>query len=179
MFDRLIDLLKESFEFFQFVQVLPEYEKGVLLRFGKFRRVVEPGVCWFWPFRIDILMTHPVMTDTQQLSEQSLTTKDGVSIVISGVITYTVSDVRLLILSVQGAREALIDSSMGIIGARVAQSTWDDVAGEGFSSSVEREIRRRAKKYGIDVDQLQFVDLTKSRSLRVWNSTEHKHSELH
>ncbi len=178
-FERLFDILKEWFEFFQFIQIVREYERGVLLQFGKFKRVVEPGVCWFWPFTINVLMTHPVMLDTQQFSEQSLTTADDVGVVVSGVVTYKVCDVRLLLLSVQGAREALIDSGMGIIGTRVTQGNWKEISSPGYDLVIEKEIRRRAKKYGIDVESFQFIDLAKSRSLRVWNSTEHKHTELH
>jgi regulator of protease activity HflC (stomatin/prohibitin superfamily) len=92
-------------------------------------------------------------------------------VVVTGVISYEVADVAKLLLEVQGAQMALEDSACGVIGALVVRATWAQLLEPGFSNDVSIDVRRNAKKYGIHVVQVQFQDLTKSRSLRVWNSS--------
>jgi len=170
MFDKLIEFLRNWIEFFSFVTIVDQFERGVVLRLGVLHRQAAPGLRFFWPLKIEKVMTHPVTVDTQELGEQTLTTTDNVEVTITGVITFVVTDVEQILLHVQGEREALIDSAMGTIGVRVLRSAWAEVITEEFWNEVTKDVRRRAKKYGVDVQQVQFKDLTKSHSLRIWNT---------
>jgi regulator of protease activity HflC (stomatin/prohibitin superfamily) len=173
MFDKLIDLFKDWLGFFQFVAVVDQFERGVILERGVLRRHVEPGIVWFWPCAYQQLLRHPIVVDTQDLAAQSLTTADDISVTLTGLLTYRVTDVERVLLHVQGERQALVDSAMGIIGSAVLKSTWAEVITPDFWNKVTIEVRRRAKRYGIEIEQVAFRDLTKGRSLRIWNSTEH------
>ncbi len=173
MFDKLIDLLKDWLGFFQFVSVIDQFERGVILRRGILHKEVGPGIEFFWPCAYDQLLRHFVVVDTQELAAQSLTTSDGVGVTLTGLLTYRVVDVAQVLLHVQGERQALIDSAMGIIGAAVLKASWAEVITPDFWNKVTIDVRRRAKRYGIEIEQVAFRDLTKGRSLRIWNSTEH------
>lgn len=170
MLDRLVEVLKEWVSLLQFAQVVPEFEAGVVLRFGVRHRAAPPGLRFFWPLGVETLLRHPTITDTQELGEQSLTTADGVSVVITGVLTYHVKDVEQVLLKVQGERQALVDSAMGVIGMQVLAATWPELISEEFWAKVTRLVRARAEKYGIKVEKVQFKDLSQSKSLRLWNS---------
>lgn len=171
MFDKLIDALKEWIGFFQFVAVIPEFEAGVVLRLGLRHRAAPPGLHFFWPLGVEVLLRHPVVTDTQELGEQSLTTKDGVGVVVTGILTYNVKDVEQILLRVQGERQALVDSAMGVIGSQVLSATWVELISEEFWRNVTKMVRPRAEKYGIRVQQVAFKDLSRGKSLRLWNTS--------
>lgn len=171
MFDKLIEAIKDWISFFQFCSVVNEYEGGVVLRLGIRHRAAPPGLRFFWPFGIESLHRHPVVVDTQELGEQSLTTRDGVGVVVTGILTYFVKDVEQILLRVQGERQALVDSAMGVIGAQVLLVTWDELISEDFWVKVTKMVRPRAEKYGIKVQQVAFKDLTRSKSLRLWNTS--------
>lgn len=171
MLDQLVALIREWIELFYIFEVIHPYERGIRLRKGRFLAVLEPGWHWYWPLKYEQIISHPVVPDPQELREQSLTTADGQSVTIKGVVTYEVFDVQRLMLEVHDAPSALIDSSMGTIASHVMTATWDQIRTPEFIRKVEIEIRRRAKKYGVDVLELQWQDLTKGRSLRIWNSS--------
>lgn len=170
MFDKLIEFIRNWVEFFAFCTIIDQFENGVVLRLGVKHRAAPPGLRFFWPMKIEKIMKHPVVVDTQELGEQTLTTTDDKEVTITGVITFIVTDVEQILLHVQGEREALIDSAMGVIGVRVLRSSWAEVITEDFWNEVTKEVRRRAKDYGVHVRQVQFKDLTKSHSLRIWNT---------
>lgn len=171
MFDRLIDFLENWLELLYFVHVVNCYEAGVQLRFGKFKRILEPGWRWYWPLKIDQVMVCQVVADTEVLSEQSLTTADGHSVTLRGVLTFEIEDVRKYFLDVQDRKHALEDSACGAIGARVLRSKWEEIITPDFTNAVTIEVRRNAKKYGIKILEAKFQDMTKCGSLRLWNTS--------
>jgi len=112
------------------------------------------------------MIEHTVPTTTN-LAPQSLTTKDGASVLVSAVLTWRVTDVRKVLLEVEGKENILIDTAYGLLARAVANSTWEELMSKAFLTNVARDIRRRGKKWGIDVLQLQLSDLTRSKTFRV------------
>ena len=173
MFDRLVDLFVQFLHLFRFFTAIRAYEGGVVLRFGKFHRVVEPGFRWMWPFRIEEVLVASVALETIRLDPQSLTSKDGVSVVIAVVVTYSVSDVHAYLIRVWNAQNVIEDSALGIVARVVESSTWEQLVKPDFSEDLARQTRRAARKWGVDVSNVQVVDLTRSRSIRLiqhWNA---------
>lgn len=168
MLDRLIDVIVEFIERLYLFQLIQPFEQGVYTRCGKFKRVVDPGIYFTLPI-FDIIFTDNVVPSTMNLPPQSLTTKDGVGCVLQAVITWQVRDIRKLILEVEGKEEVLLDSASATIGRMVNERTWAEITIPTFTDTVYEEVRKRAFRYGIEVIQVGFADMTKCRSLRLWN----------
>ncbi len=73
------------------VRIVEQYEKGIVLRFGKFQSVVDPGVNVVIPF-IDSLIKVDVRERVINVDPQKVITKDNVSVVVDAVIYYRVVD---------------------------------------------------------------------------------------
>jgi len=166
MFDRLIDLLVQSVQLFQFFDVVDEYERGVILRLGKFHRTVEPGFVWLIPFAVDRLMVDNVVPRTANLGEQTITTKDGKSVTVRGVVTAKISDVKKAMLEVEHMDDALRDSCSGEIGRVISETTWDDVW--HGKADLTGACRKRGWKYGIEIMSVQLADAAPTKCIRLW-----------
>jgi modulator of FtsH protease HflK len=171
MLDRLVDLLIACARWFQFCVVVRDYEGGVCLRWGRYHRLLGPGFHWLWPFHIEESLLCAVVLETKITQPQSLTTKDGVSMVISTVVTFTVSDPRTFLLGVFDAQNVIEDSTVGTVSRSVEDSDWDEIRADGWAEKLTITVRRRAKRYGIDVQNVQPADLTRSRSIRLIQQT--------
>jgi regulator of protease activity HflC (stomatin/prohibitin superfamily) len=168
MFDRLIDLLLSSLQAFQFLTVIDAYQKGVVLRLGKYHRTLEPGLHAIWPFYVERVLTDDVVPTTKGFDAQSLVTKDGVSVVVCAVVTFKTRDVKRLLLEVENAAAAMRDATYGVVGERVCDTEYADLNTSQFRDSVTKAVRRRAFDYGIEVTSVQFADLSRARSVRLW-----------
>jgi regulator of protease activity HflC (stomatin/prohibitin superfamily) len=168
--DKFIELIREWIELFYIFEVIHPYERAVKLRKGLFVEVLEPGWHWYWPCKFEQIITHAVAPDPTALRVQSLTTADGVRVNVRGVLNYEVFDVKQLVLGVTDAMGGLVDSAMGTIAFHVTGAKWEDLRTPEFLRKVEIEIRRRAKKYGIDVIELQWQDLSRTSSMRIWSA---------
>lgn len=94
MFDKLIDFLIEMIDKLMPVFVINQFDAGVLLRRGIYVKTLSGGIYFKIPF-LDEVCSHSIVPTTEALPPQSLTTKDGKSIVVSGVIKYEVSDIKI------------------------------------------------------------------------------------
>jgi membrane protease subunit HflK len=170
MFDRLVEFLLQCLGLFKAWEIVDCYQKGVVLRFGRHVRNVGPGFHWVWPFGVERVLHANIVPNTTNLGVQSLTTKDGHQVVISGLLTWRVADPTKFLLEVEGGQDAVADITFCSIADSVQGSTWEQVSDPDFPAKTATKLRRRAGRYGIEIDRLQFSDLSKCRSLRLWNA---------
>jgi regulator of protease activity HflC (stomatin/prohibitin superfamily) len=165
--EKLIDLLVQFATWLLPFVIIDAFERGVVLRFGRYSRVLEPGIHWTWPLGIERVLTDNVVTRTGTTGVQSLLTKDWKTITVKAVITSKIVDIKAAILEVEGVDHALIDACNGAIGTYIAAHTWDEVASEETPNELAKVCRRNAKKYGIEIERVQLVDLTPARAIRL------------
>lgn len=170
MLDRILDMLMGMAKNFQFWVLIYQYEKGVLLRFGRFVRVLEPGFHFCRPFHIDHVMVDNVVTRTVHLGAQSLTTKDGKTIVVSAIVTMRIEDVKRALLEVESIEHAMMDSCYAAVNNHVDSSTWEQLHGDEAFKSLTRSCKREGKRYGLEIERVQLADLAICRTYRMVNS---------
>ncbi len=73
------------------VKIINQYEKGVVLRLGKFKNIAEPGLNLILPY-IETLITVDVREKVINVEPQKVITKDNVSVTVDAVIYYKVVD---------------------------------------------------------------------------------------
>lgn len=76
---------------FASVKIINQAEKGIVLRLGKFKAVLEPGLNVVIPF-IDTLIKIDVRERVINVEPQKVITKDNVSVTVDAVIYYKVVD---------------------------------------------------------------------------------------
>lgn len=170
--EKIVDMLIGFIGMFRFFTVVDAFENGVKLRWGKYVKTVKPGFRWQLPLGIDEILTVNVVTDPVVVGPQSLTTKDGKSVVILAIVTWKTFDARKVLLEVDGAESALVDVSCGYIHEQVAAHTWATIRTPEFPNSLKKHIQKQARKWGISVTNVQFSDCSLSRSYRLWTGGE-------
>lgn len=168
MFDKLIDLFVTFIHDILPIKIVDQWEKGVQLRFGKFLRVVEPGLRWKIPFFDQILLTD-VITQTANLKPQTVTSFDDKTIVLSSIVRYHIHDVEKFILGVMHANDALVDTTQGIIRDMVENMTWEDLV--DLTNIVTPEVNEQVQRWGITVETVKFPDLGQITTYRIIGDT--------
>jgi regulator of protease activity HflC (stomatin/prohibitin superfamily) len=143
------------------------YQKTVVLRLGKKARVLDSGWHWIAPFHIEETLTEIVTPRTTNLPIQTVTTADDIQISIAALITWEISDVAKLLLEAAEHQEAMLDTSLGLVASSVMSVNWKDLSSDEFVRTLRSDIKRRARKWGIRVLDVQLTDLAKTRTLRL------------
>lgn len=172
MFDKLIDFLISIIKIFQFTMVVHAWQKGIRLRLGKFQAILHPGLHFYFPFWIDKILTENVATETMRVKPQSVTTKDGKSVVVSAVVTFRIEDIRTFLLDVEGRNNVVEDCTYGPIANYVMKRDWPELCAlESLDNEFTKVVRRQAKKYGVDVLSVQIIDFVQCRPLHLITAT--------
>jgi regulator of protease activity HflC (stomatin/prohibitin superfamily) len=170
MFDKLIDLLVTWWNYLMPAVIIPSYEEAVLLRNGKFKKVLHPGFHVKLPIFDEVISQHVVVT-TLSLSAQSLYTKDKQNIVAKGVIKYKITDVKVFLLEVFDAQDALADMTQSIIKNIIISLSLEQCIDPEIDNILTKKVRVEARKWGVDVQQVTLTDIAPIRSFRLINDT--------
>ena len=166
MFERIFDFLASFWNVLRPWVVVDEYEGGVILRFGRYHRVLTPGLHWKVPLA-DVPVTTSTVITTMALRPQTLTTRDDLTIVISAIVKYHIEDVRAYLLDIWDSADVLNDVTLGAIKEIVALVDYGDLQRKEIEDDVLRTVQEEAKKFGVHVHKVTFSDLGRVRSIRL------------
>jgi len=171
MFDKLVDLLvRFSMDILPFV-IVEQWNGAVQLRYGKFIKVLYPGIQFQIPF-FDSIIECPVITQSVNLPSQTLTTLDDESIVLKSIIRYRVSNIQTYLLGVMHANDVLIDTTQGMIRDVVELTTWDDLV--DVNETITNKVKEYVVRWGIEVEAVTITDLGIVKSFRIFGDEAHK-----
>lgn len=171
MFDKFIDLFVTFIHDILPFKIVDQWEAGVHLKTGRFHRVVFPGLNWKVPF-FDKIWVTPVITQTVNLSPQTLTTLDERSIVLTSIVRYHVVNVHSFLLNVMHANDVLVDMTQGIIRDIVETTNWDDLI--DLTDIVTPAVNNEVAKWGIVVEAVKFPDLGEIKTYRIMSDSDKK-----
>jgi regulator of protease activity HflC (stomatin/prohibitin superfamily) len=170
MFDKLIDVITEWWSYLMPAIIIPNYEEAVLLRNGKFVKVLGPGFHVKLPV-FDEVISHHVVVTTLSLPAQSLYTKDKQNIVVKGVIKYKIADVKIFLLEVFDAQDALADMTQSIIKNIIITTSIEECLDLELDNLLTKKVRVEARKWGVEIQQVTLTDIAPIRSYRIINDS--------
>ena len=164
MFDKFIDLFVTFIHDILPFKIVDQWEEGVHLTTGKFKRIVKPGLNFKIPFFDQIIIT-PVITQTVNLKPQTVTSFDDKSIVLTSIVRYHIHDVKKFLLGVMHANDVLVDTTQGVIRDMVENTMWEELVDLGLI--VMPEVNEQVSKWGITIEQISFPDLGEIKTYRL------------
>lgn len=162
MFDRLIDVLIEFADHFKAFVVVGPNIRGVIMRWGVAHRQVENGFNWMWPVYEQVALLS-LATRVEELSAQTLITKDGRNVLVGVVVTYRVHDVHKAMFDVYEPFMAIHDAVQAEVASRVQTTDYADVKDIVFLDTV----RKRGFKYGFEIDDVRISEFAPTRTYRL------------
>jgi len=146
--------------------VLREYERAVIFRWGRLARGLiggnGPGVVVIIPF-IDKLVRVSLRTVTMDVPPQDVITKDNVSVKVNAVIYFRVVDQERAIIQVEDYLYATSMMSQTTLRSVLGQSQLDDLLSkrEQINSDLQRIIDQQTEPWGVKVNAVEVknVDL--------------------
>lgn len=149
------------------IRIAAQWEKGVVLRLGKFRSLKGPGIMYIAPF-VDSVRFVDLRLLTLNIPSQQVITKDNVPAAIDGVLFFLVSDAEKAVILIQDFAFAI---------AQYAQATLRDVVG-GLSLdellSEREQIQKRiadiveghVRDWGLHLDSIRLQDIEMPEDLK-------------
>lgn len=147
--------------------ILPEWERVVLLRLGKFAGVKGPGYFVIPPFVYSVADILDTRIMTKQVEATDTLTKDNVPIKVTAAIEFNVDDPEKAVIRVQNYLSSVIwlstealKNTIGGLDLKELLSNRDEIA-----ASLKKQIDTEAENYGINVRAVRITDITTPEKL--------------
>lgn len=141
--------------------IVKQWEKAVILRFGKIENIVEPGLNFRVPL-IDAVRRVDMRTQTVDLKGQSAITKDNISVGIDAVVFMTIENPERVITQIINFRDAVSKYAQTAIRNIVGQYNLDELleSREEIAIKLKEEIDKLSKEWGIDIARAGLQDIS-------------------
>ncbi len=145
------------------LRVVKEYERGVVLRLGKFHVVKEPGLRLIFPW-IDKMTKIPIRIVTMDVPSQEVITRDNVSVKVNAVVYFRVVDTKKAFLEVEEYLEATSQIAQTTLRSVLGQAMLDELLSEREDLSIKMQdiVDRLTDPWGVKVTavEVKHVELT-------------------
>lgn len=143
------------------LRIINQYERGVVFRLGKVRpSVKEPGLRVIIPF-VDRMVKVSMQIVTLPVDSQKIITKDNVSIDVSAVAYYQVTDPIKSVVEIQSVVNAIYQIAQTTVRNIVGQIALDDVLSEtaAINEKIKDVLEAATSKWGILVSTVELKDI--------------------
>lgn len=156
------------------VRIISQFEKGIVLRLGKYKNVVEPGLNIIIPY-IDSIVKVDIREKVISVEPQEVITKDNVTVTVDAVIYYKVVDPVKAKFEVEDfdlAATTLAQTNLrNVIGDKTLDETL--TARDVINTSLRDTLDEATQGWGVKVTRVEVqkidppVGITEAMSLQM------------
>ncbi|MDN5917136.1 MAG: slipin family protein [Pseudonocardia sp.] len=150
------------------VRVITEYERGVVLRFGRVRPGIRgPGLALLAPVT-DRLRKVNMQIVTLPVPPQIDITRDNVTVTVEAVIYFRVVDPVKVVVDVEDHSAAILQLAQSSLRSIIGTRDLDDLLAhrELLDQSLEQLIDDPAAEWGVHIDRVEIKDVTLPEPMR-------------
>ncbi len=143
------------------LKIASQWEKAIVLRFGKFQRLAGPGLFWVVP----LMDTIPAWIDQRVMvtsfSAEKTLTMDTVPIDVDAVLFWVVWDAQKAALEVQNYREAIAWAAQTALRDIIGKMMLADilVGRDKIDIELQKIIDQRTTPWGVTVQSVEIRDV--------------------
>jgi regulator of protease activity HflC (stomatin/prohibitin superfamily) len=142
------------------VRILPEYERGVLFRLGRFTGTRGPGLFFIIP-GVDKLVRVSLRTVVLDVPPQDVITHDNVTVKVSAVIYFRVIEPEKAIIEVENFLYATSQLSQTTLRSVLGQVELDELLAnrEKINHELQQILDRHAGPWGVKVSNVEVKNI--------------------
>ncbi|WP_300014417.1 slipin family protein [Pseudonocardia sp.] len=150
------------------VRVIAQFERGVVLRFGRLLTTTRgPGLALIAPF-VDRLHKVNLQIITLPVPAQDGITRDNVTVRVDAVVYYRVVDPAKVVVDVQNYHHAIGQVAQASLRSIIGKSELDDLLSnrERLNQGLELMIDNPALDWGVHIDRVEIKDVALPESMK-------------
>ena len=142
------------------IRVVNQYERGIVLRLGKFHRTMDPGLRLIFPY-FDRMIKVDVRTTPMDIPKQEVITKDNVTVNVDAVVYYRVLDPRKAVLETTNYSYATSTFAQTALRDITGNFELDEILSkrDEISSQIKESVDKQTDKWGIDIENVKLQNI--------------------
>jgi regulator of protease activity HflC (stomatin/prohibitin superfamily) len=143
------------------VQKAEEWERAIVLRFGKFSRVRGPGVFVLFPIADRVAEVVDLRIRVTDFTAETTLSRDSVTVTVDALCFWLVWDAEKAICEVEDYEDAVILSAKTALRAAVSRNdlTVFLERGDEIEARIREEVDEKTTEWGITVQHIELTDI--------------------
>ncbi len=162
-------VLQYILKLFPRIWYAPSYVGGVLfVRGTKIVPFTGGRVIW-WPFWTH-MTTCPIVRQVMDIEPQTMTTKDGKSVIIAGVCSYHITDHKTYLTENFEAEHSLDEAVAACLREVVIGKTWDEIQNNDrktTDNALGREAGKMLEEFGVTVERVRLTSFAQAKVINI------------
>ncbi len=150
------------------VHAVQQYQRGVVLRFGRLQsKVREPGLRVIVPF-VDRMTKVPVQTTVLDVPSQNAITRDNVTIGVDAVVYFKVTDPVRAVVNVDDYLRATSQVAQTSMRSVIGRADLDTLLAdrEQINAELRAVIDAPTEDWGVSIDRVEIKDIALPEGMR-------------
>jgi regulator of protease activity HflC (stomatin/prohibitin superfamily) len=150
------------------VQAVQQYQRGVVLRFGRLLPAVrQPGLRVIVPF-VDRMRKVPVQTTVLDVPSQNAITRDNVTIGVDAVVYFRVSDPVRAVVNVDDYLRATSQVAQTSMRSVIGRADLDTLLSDrdAINGELKAVIDAPTEEWGVSIDRVEIKDIALPEGMR-------------
>jgi regulator of protease activity HflC (stomatin/prohibitin superfamily) len=138
-----------------------EWERAIVLRFGKFHKVRGPGLFFLVPLADRVARRVDIRIRVTDFSAQETLTKDSVTVTVDALCFWLVWDPQKAVLEVEDYEDAVVLSSKTALRNAVSSHNLSTFLERGdlIEKQIQAEVDKKTTEWGITVQYVEITDI--------------------
>lgn len=149
------------------IRIIFEYKRALKFRFGKYIKILKPGIRWVIPI-VETIQVVDIRVITINIVSQEVMTEDNVPCSIDGVVFFKIYDPEKAVLEVEEFAFAI---------TQLAQAALRDVCGkveldtilskrEEMGNNIKHIVEKETHEWGIEISDVKIKDIQLPENMR-------------
>lgn len=142
------------------VRILAEWERGVILSFGRLTGVRNPGLNFIIPIYHRLIVVD-MRINTIDIPKQEVITKDNITLLVNAVVYFKVENAADAVTKISNYGYALRQYTQGALRDVIGNSEMDAVLSERekISNEIKQIVDAETAGWGIDVNSVKIQEI--------------------
>ncbi len=142
------------------LRIIQQYQEGVVFRLGKIVGQKKPGLSWIIPY-IEWVKKIDLRTVTLPIPPQKIITKDNVSVDVSAVAYYRITDPIKSIIAIEDVRRAIDQIAQTSVRNIVGKFQLDEILSERetINNEITKVLDTHTEPWGVLVPVVEIKDI--------------------
>jgi regulator of protease activity HflC (stomatin/prohibitin superfamily) len=144
--------------------IIPEFQRVVILKMGKYMGIRGPGRFWvipYPPFYQSVALKLDLRVQTRTIKAAQTLTADNVPVGCEAVLFWRVEEPKVAALEVENYHEAVFQAANSALKDTIGGMELSELLSERdkIAESLERIIDSAAASFGVDVSSVEITDI--------------------
>ncbi len=142
------------------VRIINQFERGVVLRLGKYSRTLNPGLHVIIPY-LDRMVKVDIRTTPMDIPKQEVITRDNVTVNVDAVVYARVIDAQKAVLETTNYRYATSTFAQTALRDITGNFELDEILSkrDEISSQIREIVDNQTDKWGIDIESVKLQNI--------------------